>query len=149
MRVGIADTTFARTDMAAWALDELKGVETERYTVPGMKDLALAAKRLVERHGCGVVLALAWVGRAPIDETCAHEANLALAQAELMADAHILKVFVHESEAKDPKALAALAEDRVRKHARNALALLTGKTALTKAAGQGKRQGMKDAGGFR
>ncbi|MDD9953283.1 MAG: riboflavin synthase [Candidatus Woesearchaeota archaeon] len=142
MRVGLADTTFARADMAAWALEELSGVEVERYTVPGMKDLAVASKKLIEEHKCDIVIALGWVGKEKIDETCAHEANVALQQAELMTSTHILKVFFHESEGGD---MVKVAEDRVRKHARNALALLKGKTELSKNAGQGKRQGYDDA----
>ncbi len=149
MRIGIADTTFSRVDMAAWAIDELegaKGVKVERYTVPGMKDLAVAAKILVERHRCDIVLALGWVGGAKIDETCAHEANMALHAAELMTSTHILKVFIHESEERDARKLARIAQDRVRKHAQNALALLKGKTALSRDAGTGKRQGYAHAG---
>lgn len=143
MKVGIADTTFARADMAAWALDELTDVE--RYTVPGMKDLPLACKLLVEKHGCQAVLALAWVGPEEIDERCAHEANVALHHAELLAGKHILKVFVHEREASGSDLLR-LAENRVRKHARNALKLLEGKTVLTPEAGTGRRQGSEDEG---
>lgn len=146
MRIGIADTTFARVDMAAWAIEELKGHYVERYTVPGMKDLAIAAKRLIEDENCDIVLALGWVGKEDIDETCAHEANLGLQMAELMTSTHILKVFVHEREAKDPGKLLVLAEDRVRKHTHNALLLLHGRTALTRHAGLGKRQGNIDAG---
>ena len=41
--IGIADTTFARYDMAASAIDELKktgtGFKIIRRTVPGFKDL--------------------------------------------------------------------------------------------------------------
>ena len=42
MRIGICDTTFARFDMAAVAIDELKNNATDltiiRETVPGVKD---------------------------------------------------------------------------------------------------------------
>jgi riboflavin synthase len=145
MRIGVADTTFARADMARWAIEELKGAQVVRYTVPGMKDLAVACKRLIEEDGCEVCIALGWVGKEEIDEKCAHEANLALQQAELMASRHILKVFVHEREAKLEKDLLALAQSRVREHAKNALLLLKGKTALTPRAGSGRRQGGKDA----
>jgi Archaeal riboflavin synthase len=47
-RVGIADTTFARYDMAGSAIKEFKkwaSVKIERYTVPGVKDLPVAAKK--------------------------------------------------------------------------------------------------------
>jgi len=47
-KIGIADTTFARYDMAKSAIDEIKknvsGITIVRYTVPGMKDLPVAAK---------------------------------------------------------------------------------------------------------
>ena len=149
MRIGIADTMFARVDMAAWAVEVLKGeksVEIERYTVPGMKDLAVAAKKLVEEHGCDVVLALGWVGKEDVDEQCAHEANIGLIQAELMVNKHILKVFVHEREASDEKELLMIAEDRIKKHVKNALALLKGKDELAPFAGKGRRQGSEDIG---
>ncbi len=49
-RIGIVDTMFARYDMGAEALDELKGCpgygttfELVRRTVPGFKDLAVGA----------------------------------------------------------------------------------------------------------
>jgi len=44
--VGIADTTFARYNMGAAAIDELQrhaSLKIERYTVPGIKDLPVAA----------------------------------------------------------------------------------------------------------
>lgn len=143
MRIGIADTTFARVDMARVATEELGDIETVRYTVPGMKDLAVACLKLFEEHDCDLCIALGWVGGEDIDETCAHEANLALQQAELMARKHILKVFVHEREGGDIKEIAA---HRVTEHARNARLLLKGKDALREHAGKGKRQGHDDAG---
>lgn len=49
-RIGIADTTFARVDMGGFAIEELKatgtGFKIERYTVPGVKDLPVACKKL-------------------------------------------------------------------------------------------------------
>ena len=48
MRIGICDTTFARFDMGAAAIDELKNNATDltiiRQTVPGVKDLPVTAK---------------------------------------------------------------------------------------------------------
>ncbi|HZD44049.1 MAG TPA: 6,7-dimethyl-8-ribityllumazine synthase, partial [Methanomicrobiales archaeon] len=49
MKVGVADTTFARVNMGKIAIDELKrhaSLTIERYTVPGMKDLPVACKKL-------------------------------------------------------------------------------------------------------
>jgi len=53
-KVGIADTTFARYDMAAVAIEELKkaaSVSIERYTVPGMKDLPVGGKEADRGEG--------------------------------------------------------------------------------------------------
>ncbi len=148
MRIGIADTMFARVDMAAFALEEVKksGAEIERYTVPGFKDLPVAAKKLIEEHNCDAVVALAWVGTEEIDERCAMEANIALMNAELMTNKHIIKVFIHSCESKDASILREIAEDRTRKHTQNAIALVKGKTELSKLAGKGQRQGGKHAG---
>ena len=61
-RIGIADTTFARYDMAKSAVDELKsnatGFKIVRYTVPGIKDLPVACKKLFEEQDCDIVMAL-------------------------------------------------------------------------------------------
>ncbi|MBI2546370.1 riboflavin synthase [Candidatus Woesearchaeota archaeon] len=148
-KVGIADTMFARIDMAQFAIDTIKkhskhGIE--RYTVPGFKDLPVACKKLIEEYNCDIVIALGWVGTEPIDELCAHEASLGLIQAQLMTNRHILGVFVHSKEAKDGQELLAIAKDRAIKHTINAIELLKGKAALTRFAGQGKRQGNLDAG---
>ena len=152
MRIGIADTTFARVDMAAVAMEairkESENVAFERYTVPGFKDLPVAAKKLIEERGCEIVLAFGWVGKEDIDETCASEANIGLINAELATNVHILKVFVHEREG-DEKKLVEIARDRVAKHALNALALVKGREELKQFAGKGRRQGGKDVGGLR
>lgn len=149
-RVGVADTTFARVDMAGAAIDALSKsgypVVVERYTVPGMKDLALACQILLQKRDCDLALALGWVGGHDIDETCAHEANLALQWAELACGKHILKVFVHERETGDPSELARIALDRAREHALNAAWLLFDPERLTKLAGTGQRQGGPDVG---
>ena len=53
--IGIADTTFARYDMGRSAIDELQragtGFRIVRYTVPGVKDLPVASKKLIEEQG--------------------------------------------------------------------------------------------------
>lgn len=147
--IGIADTTFSRVDMALPATEELRRsgmpIRIERSTVPGMKDLALACKLLLEKRGCDLAMAFGWVGKDRIDEVCSHEANLALQWAELMTGKHILKVFVHERET-PPESLRRLAERRAREHARNALWLLFEPERLTTMAGTGQRQGGDDAG---
>src|SRR3989338_266614 len=146
MRIGIADTTFARVDMGKIAVEtfhkqKLK-TKIERYTVPGFKDLPVAAKKLIEEYGCDIIIALGWVGKENIDERCAQEAGMGLINAELMTNKHILKVFFHEQEAPgDYKKQKKIATDRVEKHTLNALALLRGKEALSTFAGKGRRQG--------
>ena len=151
MRIGIADTTFARINMGEIAIEKIKetdsSIETERYTVPGFKDLPVAAKVLLEKYDCGIVVALGWVGKEDIDEVCAHEANQGLINVELMTNKHILKVFFHEKEALgDEQKQKEIAVDRAAKHALNAIDLLKGKEELTKYAGQGRRQGYGDEG---
>ena len=148
-RIGIADTTFARIDMASFAIGTIKknsDAKIVRYTVPGFKDLPLACKKLIEEDNCDIVIALGMAGRAPIDKQCAHEAALGLQTAQLMANKHILEVFVYTDEAKTGKELYQIAKNRTAKHALNALALLKGKTELTKHSGTGKRQGKEDEG---
>ena len=144
------DTTFSRVDMGSIAEEELrtvgKGMKVVRRTVPGVKDLPVACKRLIDEEGCELVIALGMPGKEPIDKTCAHEASMGLIQAQLMTGRHILEVFVHMDEAGDEKELAALAGMRAREHARNAYYLLARPDILRSQAGTGQRQGAKDAG---
>lgn len=147
MKIGIADTTFARIDMAKFAIGAIKknsDSKIERYTVPGFKDLPVACKKLIEDSKCDIVIALGMAGPKPIDKQCAHEAALGLQAVQLITNRHILEVFVHMDEAKSEIELYSIAKNRAEKHALNALALLKGKTELTKYAGTGKRQGKDD-----
>src|SRR3990167_7387966 len=108
MRIGIADTTFARVDMAAFVIDTIKknsDAKIVRYTVPGFKDLPVACKKLIEEDKCDIVIALGMAGPKPIDKQCAHEAALGLQQVQLLTHKHILEVFVHMDEAKNDKDL--------------------------------------------
>ncbi len=149
-RIGILDTTFARVDMGGFAVDELKktgtGFKVERYTVPGVKDLPVAAKRLIEERDCEIVIALGMPGAQEIDKVCAHEASTGLIQVQLLTNRHVVEVFVHEDEARNQKELAWLAERRAREHAVNAYDLLFRPERLTKNAGKGLRQGFEDVG---
>ena len=148
-RIGIADTTFARVDMARAAISAIKkeaSVEIIRYTVPGIKDLPVAAKKLLEEENCDIVIALGMPGAAEKDKMCAHEASTGLIAAQLMTNKHILEVFVHEDEAEDEHTLAWLAERRAAEHALNAVRLLYYPEKLTRMAGTGQRQGYEDAG---
>ncbi|HQD27022.1 MULTISPECIES: riboflavin synthase [Methanoculleus] len=149
MKIGIADTTFARIDMGRAAIDEIRkhaSVGIERYVVPGIKDLPVACKKLIEERGCDLVMALGMPGGAEKDKVCAHEASQGLILCQLMTNKHIIEVFVHEDEAKDEKELAWLMEQRTREHAVNAVRLLLRPKELEKLAGTGQRQGFEDVG---
>jgi riboflavin synthase len=152
-KIGVADTTFARFDMGGAAVNELKsngtGFKIIRYTVPGIKDLPVACKKLFEEQDCDIVIALGMPGSKPIDKTCAHEASIGLIKTQLMCNKHILEVFVHEDETDEEKTLAWLAEKRSREHAINCLNLLFKPENLTKNAGKGLREGFRDAGPLR
>jgi riboflavin synthase len=151
--IGIADTTFAKFDMGASAIDELKsngtGFKIIRSTVPGIKDLPVACKKLFEEGNCDIIISLGMPGPKPIDKQCAHEASIGLIQTQLMCNKHILEVFVHEDEAEDEKTLAWLADRRSREHALNCLDLLFKPEKLTSNAGKGLREGFRDAGPLR
>jgi riboflavin synthase len=152
-KIGVVDTMFARYDMGGEAMDELASgpghgerFEVVRRTVPGFKDLAVAAKRMIEQDGCCIVVALGMPGKAPIDKQCAHEASTGIMMAQLMTSTPILEVFVHEDEEENPEDLAPVFRDRSRKHARNAYWMLYEPEQLVRRAGQGVRQGYADAG---
>lgn len=148
-KIGLADTTFARVDMAKIAektlKDNLEGIRIVRYTVPGVKDLPVACKMLID-DGCGIVMALGMPGDKPIDKVCAHEASQGLIQTQLLANKHIIEVFVYLDEGKNEKELLEIVKDRTKKHALNVIALLRGRNSLEKFAGTGKRQGKEDVG---
>ncbi|MDV0446593.1 6,7-dimethyl-8-ribityllumazine synthase [Methanosarcinaceae archaeon Ag5] len=146
--IGIADTTFARYNMGAAAVDELKNsisAKIIRVTVPGVKDLPVAAKKLLEEQQCDIVMVLGMPGRQPQDKVCAHEASQGIILAQLMTNKHIIEVFVHEDEGKDDKELAFLMEMRSREHAQNVIKMLTNPEKMIKEAGTGQREGFKDA----
>jgi riboflavin synthase len=150
-RYGVVDTTFSTVDMGAIAVETLRGLgiappRIVRRTVPGFKDLAVAAKQMIERDGCAIVVACGMPGPEPIDKQCGHEASLAIGQAQLLTSTHILEVFVHMDEARDDDGLIALCRNRVAEHAVNAHWLLERPDELVKRAGTGQRQGFEDVG---
>ncbi|HMK45992.1 MAG TPA: riboflavin synthase [Methanocella sp.] len=148
-KVGIADTTFSRYDMGRAAIDEIKrnsSVKIERYTVPGIKDLPVACKKLFDEYRCDIVMALGMPGSKPVDKTCAHEASMGIIICQLMTNKHIIEVFVHEDEAPDGPELAALMDKRAREHALNVVRLLFDPKSLERQAGTGQRQGYEDVG---
>jgi len=149
MKIGIVDTTFSRIDMGKIAVDELRnyaGVRHIRRTVPGIKDIPVEAKRLIEEDGCDIVLTLGWVGRAEKDALSYIALSVGKIIAELMTNTHIIDVTVHEDEAEDEKDLLKIAENRIRKHVRNAVDMVINPERLSREAGKGKRQGFEDAG---
>ena len=151
MKIGIADTTFARVNMADFAIKIIKKSKyrIERYTVPGIKDLPVACKVLFEKYKCDIVMALGMVGPKSIDKQCSHEATIGIQSVQIMENKHIIEVFIHMDEAKADKELYQIAKNRTEKHALNAIALLKSKTSLTKNAGKGIRQGKEDEGSIK
>ncbi len=154
MKIGIADTMFSRVDMfkiVQKALDDSMepGIKIERYTVPGVKDLPVACKKLLEEYNCDICIALGMPGDKPIDKTCAHEASQGLIQAQLLTNKHIIEVFVYLDEGKDEKELFEIVKNRAYDHTINAIALLKGKEKLSKKAGQGIRQGKANIGAIK
>lgn len=148
-KIGVADTMFAKADMAGLSVKTIREsgerVEIVRTTVPGIKDLPVACKKLVEEKKCDIVLAFGMAGKAEIDEACSHEASLGLIHAELLTNTHILKVFVHEREALgNPKKLVEIMRDRAIKHTKNALDMLFNPVSLTARAGTAQRQGSRN-----
>ncbi|BBL60991.1 MAG: riboflavin synthase [Methanobrevibacter arboriphilus] len=150
MRIGVCDTTFARFDMGGAAIDELKSNATDlkiiHKTVPGIKDLPVASKKLIEEEDCEIVMALGMPGPMEKDKMCAHEASTGLIRAQLMTNTHILEVFVHEDEEEKDDLLKELAENRSREHARNLLKMMFTPKQMQKEAGMGMREGKEDAG---
>lgn len=149
--VGIVDTTFSRVDMAPIAMEELArllpGYRIIRHTVPGIKDLPGAAKRLLDQHGCEGVITLGWVGSREADKYSYLAASVGLILVELLTGRIVIDVTVHEDESSDPRELREIALDRARKHSRNlALMIREGPQALSRHAGRGLRQGYPDAG---
>lgn len=152
-KIGVADTSFARFDMAEAAISELKAesshIKIVRYTVPGIKDLPVACKKLFDETSCDIVMALGMPGPQQIDKQCAHEASSGLIQVQLLCNKHIIEVFVHEDEANNEKELAWLAEQRSREHAINVINLLFHPKKLQKQAGKGYREGFPDVGSIK
>lgn len=147
--IGVVDTTFARFNMGKAAADEIRknlSAKIIRRTVPGIKDLPVAAKKLIEEEKCDIVMALGMPGSKEQDKICAHEASTGIIQAQLMTNTHIIEVFVHEDEASDERELAFLMEQRSREHALNVVKMLGRPEKMIKEAGTGQRQGFEDAG---
>lgn len=150
--VGVIDTTFARVDMAKHALkvlrEELPGYKIVRVTVPGIKDLPGAAKRLID-SGCDAVITLGWVGAKEVDKMSYLASSIGLIMVSILTGKIVIDVTVHEDESDDPRVLEQIAVDRASKHAKNLALMLRDPEYLTRWAGQGKRQGGPDVGPLR
>lgn len=151
--IGIVDTMFARVDMFTIAKKIIRtygeSISIERYTVPGVKDIPVAAKKLIDEYNCNIVLALGMPGLEPIDKQCAHQASQGIILAQLLTNTHIIEVFVYLDEGKDDKHLYQITKNRTREHTINALQLLEGKEILSVNAGKGIRQGSLNAGSLK
>jgi len=152
-RIGVVDTMFSCVNMGDLAEERLRQrpdcgarFDIVRRTVPGFKDLGVAAKQMIEDDGCRIVLACGMPGAEALDITCAHEASTGILLAQMMTSKHVLEVFVHMSEASDDAELDALCRNRVGDHADNAYSLLYAPEELRARAGMGVRQGGKDRG---
>ena len=150
MRIGIADTMFARVDMKKYSLEailsEAPDAQLELVTVPGIKDLPVACKKLLAERNCDIAIALGMPGGEPIDTQCAHEASMGIQNAMLLTNKHILEVFVHAFETKTDAELLEICKNRAYKHAQNAVWLIRKPEELARRAGKGIRQGHPDAG---
>lgn len=152
-RIGVVDTMFSCVNMGDIAEERLhlrpdcgERFEILRRTVPGFKDLAVAAKQMIETDDCRIVIACGMPGAAALDVACAHEASTGILLAQMLTSTHVLEVFVHMSEASDDAELDALCRSRVGDHADNAYKLLYAPEELRQLAGMGVRQGGSDRG---
>jgi riboflavin synthase len=152
-RIGVVDTMFARVDMGTIADRKLATLDGHsdrfqvlRRTVPGVKDLAVAARRLIEEDDCSVVIACGMPGPAEIDGFSAREASRGIMLVQVLTGVHVLEVFVHATEETDEDRFVDLCRRRVEGHAQNAYWLLFAPHELRARAGQGVRQGAPDAG---
>ena len=149
-KICVVDTTFARVDMGSIAINELKkllpSAEIIRTTVPGIKDLPGAAKRLIAKENCDGVITLGWVGRREADKFSYLAMSIGLITVEILTEKVLIDVTVHEDESDDEKELYDIPVDRVRKHCKNLVDLLTNPSELVRKAGTGRRQGYKDVG---
>jgi riboflavin synthase len=149
MKIGIADTTFSRINMGKIAIDELRSICSlpyERYTVPGIKDLPIAAKKLIDERECDIVITCGWVGGTETDKLSYIVLSMGIQLVQLLTNKHVIDVTIHEDEAPSEEELLMVAENRVREHVRNAVDLLLRPKKLEKMAGTGQRQGYGDVG---
>ncbi len=151
IKIGVVDTTFSRVDMARYAIkviqENLPEAKIIRYTVPGIKDIPVAARNLIMNEGCDAVITLGWVGAKQVDKYSYLAMSTGLIILQIITGKHIIDVTVHEDEADNPDELLEIAKNRAMEHALNLVKLIRhGREALTRYAGQGLRQGRPDVG---
>ena len=151
-RIGVVDTMFARYDMGAEAVDELKQCpgfgerfEVIRRTVPGFKDLGVACKKLVQEEGCSIVVALGYAGQGRRSTRSVRtKRRRASCSPSCSLTTHVLEVFVHENEEDDPEApRPRCAWTGRRKHARNAYWMLYEPDQLSRRRWPGRPPGLR------
>ena len=139
--------------MAKEAIDEIKkratNVKIIRRTVPGIKDIPVECKKLIEEEGCDIVIAFGYVGPSKVDKYSYLAYSIGMQLVQILTNKHVIDVTVHEDEAKDEKELIKICINRAREHAINALYLLFNPEKLTRFAGTGQRQGEEDVGPLR
>jgi riboflavin synthase len=114
---------------------ELPAYRIIRHTVPGVKDIPAAAKRIIDL-GCDGVITLGWVGPGQVDKYSYLASSLGLIMLGVMTGKVIIDVTVHEDEAEKPEELKRIAVHRAKAHAENLVAMLKeGPQALTPKAG--------------
>jgi len=150
LKICVIDTTFARIDMGEIAVRELRKLlpssQITRITVPGIKDLPGAVKRAFSDGLCDAAITFGWVGKREADKLSYLAMSVGLMMVQLMTDKLVLDVTVHEDEADNEKELYNITVDRVTKHCKNLVDMLTNPNELIKNAGKGKRQGYPDVG---
>ncbi len=150
--IGVVDTTFARVDMAKPAIEviteNVPRAKIIRYTVPGIKDIPVAAKKVLEK--ADIAMTLGWVGASLIDKYSYLAMSVGLMLVQILTGKHIIDVTVHEDEAESEEELYEIAINRAKEHALNLVTLLLkGGEGLTPYAGRGLRQGVPDVGPIR
>ncbi|MCS0316076.1 riboflavin synthase [Vibrio diabolicus] len=151
-KIGIVDTAYSRVDMATVILNQFESqqradcqpIELVRTTVPGHKELAVGALKLMEEQQCDVCIVLGWVGPKDSDHTSAHEAALAIAMAKVKVSSHILECFVFESH-HDESELVEISKNRAKAHLNSALLLASDKEGYTVPSSIGDREGEPNA----
>ncbi|MGI0117721.1 riboflavin synthase [Zooshikella sp. RANM57] len=151
-KIGIVDTAFSRVDMAKFAIQQIEQAKQIcnseltwlKATVPGHKEVAVEALRLLEQEQCDICIVFGWVGPKALDLTSAHEAAIALAMAKVQARKHVLECFIFESQ-HEQDALFEAASQRAVAHAKSAISMITDDPAWVVHSSIGDREGEANA----